>query len=161
MVKCDFADALQNRGGGTKMKRKILVAAMVVLAVGLVGTVAFAARGGFGPGTQVDLDKFKHFQQETGSLRDDMMLKGMELRNEFAKEQPDKNQITKLRNEMADLRTKIQAIAEKDGLPAWGRGAGKGFGGGCGGRGMMRGRGWGRGAGETGNPGCGGDCPKQ
>jgi hypothetical protein len=145
------------------MKRKILVVAAVVLAVGLAGTVAFAARGGFGPGSQVDLSVFKHFQQETASLRDDMMLKAMELRNEYSKEQPDKNQITKLRSEMADLRTKIQAIAEKDGLPAWGRGPGKGFGGGgCGGgRGMMRGHGWGRGPGEKGNPGCSGDCPKQ
>ena len=144
------------------MKKKILVAAMVVLAVGLVGTVAFAARGAFGPGTQVDLNAFRHFQQETASLRDDMMLKGIELRNEYAKEQPDQNQIAKLRNEMVDLRTKIQGIREKNGLPAWGRGSGEGFGGGCGGRGIMRGRGWGRGPGANGNFGCAGvDCPNQ
>jgi hypothetical protein len=136
--------------------KKLIVAAAVVLAVGLVGTMAFAARGGFGPGGQVDLKAFRQFQQETLTFRDEMMLKGMELRNEYAKEQPNQNQIAALKTEMSDLRLKIQASAEKNGLPAWGRGQGRGFGSGFGGGPGMRGRGPGRGAGCA-----GGDCPQQ
>jgi hypothetical protein len=109
--------------------KKLLVVAAVVIAVALVGTLAYAARSGFGPGSQVDVTAFRQFQQETMPLRDAMMAKGLELRNEYSKENPDKGQIDKLRGEMKDLRTKIQAAAETNGLPAFmGRGAGGGYG---------------------------------
>jgi hypothetical protein len=137
------------------MKKAVLITAAVVLMVALVGTVAFAARGGcWGPGGgKVDLNAFKQFQKETSPLRDEMMAKGVELRNEYAKEKPDKAAITKLRAEMGDIRTKIQAAAEKNGLPAWGKGRGTGSGSGegrgFGGRGNWGGhkRGFGRGPG--------------
>jgi hypothetical protein len=74
-------------------------------------------------------------------LRDEMMTKGMELRNEFAKDNPDKGQIDRLKGEMKDLRTRIQAAAEKNGLPAWGMGrGGRGGSWGCGGPGKRGGR---------------------
>jgi hypothetical protein len=141
--------------------KKFVVAAVIVAAIALLGTGAYAARQGWGPGTQVDVNAFRQFQQETSTLRDEMTAKGLELRNEFIKENPDQGKIDALKTEMRDLRTKIQAVAAKDGLPAWGmgRGAGRGFGGR-----MMGGAGCGYGAGPgTGaGPGCAqGNCPNQ
>jgi zinc resistance-associated protein len=140
--------------------KKLMVMAAVVVAVGLLGTVSYAAWQGRGPAGQVDVNAFRQFQKETLPLRDEMMAKGLELRNEYAKDKPDQDQITKLRAEIGDLRTKIQVAAEKQGLPAWGNGpgAGRGFG-----RRMMGGAGCGFGGGPgAGGPGCAqGDCPRQ
>jgi hypothetical protein len=94
-----------------------------------------------------------------------MMAKGLELRNEYMKQNPDQARITKLQGEIGDLRTKVQAVAEKQGLPAFGNGPGMGFGsrmmswghGGRRGAGMM-GVGYGRGPGFGGGPGRG-NCP--
>jgi zinc resistance-associated protein len=130
--------------------KKVLVGVAIVLAVALVGTLAYAARPGNGPTAQVDINAFKQFQKQTLPLRDEMMTKGMELRNEFSKDNPDKGQIDRLKGEMKDLRTRIQAAAEQNGLPAWGMGRG-GRGGSCGydgpGKrgGRMMGNGFGRG----------------
>jgi len=140
-----------------KSMKKLTVVAAVVVAIALLGTGAYAARQGWGPGPggQVDVKAFRQFQQETSSLRDEMMAKGLELRNEFAKAAPNQGVIEALKAEMRALRTSIQAVAEKNGLPAWGmgRGAGRGFGGGCG---------YGKGPGAGGGLGCAqGDCPKQ
>jgi hypothetical protein len=140
--------------------KKLMVVAAVVVAIALLGTGAYAARQGWGPGSggQVDVKAFRQFQQETSTARDEMMAKGLELRNEFAKENPDQGVIDSLKNDMRALRTSIQAAAEKHKLPAWGmgRGAGRGYGGR-----MMGGGGCG-GPGAGGGLGCAqGDCPKQ
>jgi hypothetical protein len=139
--------------------KKFVVAAVIVAAIALLGTGAYAARQGWGPGPagQVDVTAFRQFQQETSSLRDEMMAKGLELRNEFIKENPNQGVIDALKVQIRDLRTKIQVVADKHALPAWGmgRGTGRGFGGR-----MMGGAGCGYGAG--GGPGCAqGDCPNK
>ena len=130
--------------------KKVLVAALVLTAGLLMGSMAFAAWGpGCGPGAggQVDVQAFRNFQKETLPLRDEMMVKRLELRNEFTKEKPDQNRIATLQKEMIDLRTKIQDSAQKNGLPNWGQGRMMGRGG----------HGPGRMAGRGGyGPGCGG-----
>jgi zinc resistance-associated protein len=138
--------------------KKLVAVAVAVLVVALLGTVVYAARPGCGPGGQVDVTAFRQFQKETLPLRDEMMAKRLELRNEYAKESPDQGLITKLRADITGLRTQIQAAAEKNGLPAWGGGPGAGKG---------RGR-WAKGEGRWGCGGCGGggcgqadDSPKQ
>jgi hypothetical protein len=143
-----------------KDMKKWMVVAAVIVGIALLGTGAYAARQGWGPGSgvQVDVNAFRQFQQETSTLRDEMMAKGLELRNEFAKAAPDQGVIESLKTEMRALRASIQAAAEKNGLPAWGmgRGAGRGFGGR-----MMGGAGCG-GLGAVGGPGCAqGNCPTQ
>jgi zinc resistance-associated protein len=142
--------------------KKIWVTALVaVLGLAFLGTSAFAACGmGGGPGAKgkpVDVTAFKAFQKETLPLRDEMMVKRVELRNEFLKEKPDQNRIATLQKEMIDLRLKIRTAAEKNGLPAFGQGMG--------GHGGMGGRGHGMGGhGMAGHGGMGmgsGDCPMQ
>jgi hypothetical protein len=100
-------------------------------------------------------------------MRDEMMVKRLEVRNEFSKEKPDQSRIATLQKEMIDLRTKIQESAQKNGLPNWGQGRMMGRGGygpGCDGYGpgRMAGRGFGgaRGGYGPGSGGCGGPCAK-
>ncbi len=109
---------------------KKVVAVAVVLAIGLVGT-AYAQPFGPGYAGQVDVNKVTQFQKETLPLRDELATRNIELRNEYLKQNPDRDKIAQLQKETIDLRTKIQAAAEKQGLPAWGNGgrmAGRGYG---------------------------------
>lgn len=112
--------------------RKTVVMVGIVLAAGLliVGTVSAWypggghhgwSRGGYGMryGT-VDTEKFRSFQKETLSLREEMIAKDIELQNEYNKPTPDSNRIAVLRKEIIDLETKIQEIGAKHGLSAWG-----------------------------------------
>ncbi len=147
--------------------KKVVVAVVAVAVIGLLGTMGYAAWQG-GPDGQVDVNALRQFQKETLPLRDEMMAKGLELRNEYNKQNPDQNRIAKLRTEMEGLRTQIQAVAEKQGLPAFGNGSGMGRGWGSrmigwgygGGRGAgMMGGGYGRGSDFHGGPGRGSNCP--
>lgn len=133
------------------MKKIWLIGLAAVFGIALLGTTVFAQCGmgygyGGGPGyaaagKPVDVAAFKAFQKETLPLRDEMMTKRVELRNEYLKEKPDQNRIATLQKEMIDLRVKIRSAAEKNGLPAFGPGMG-GRGCGWGGPGMG-GRGFG------------------
>lgn len=118
------------------MKRLAATVAVVVM-IGLFATAGYAAWQGRGPFGQVDVNAFRQYQKETLQLRDELMAKNLELRNEYAKETPDASKVTKLQNDIVSLRTEIRKAADKHDLPAWGGGRGYGFGGG-----MM---GWGRG----------------
>jgi zinc resistance-associated protein len=137
------------------MKRTAMV--IVVVAVALVAAgAAFAQMGsgpsmgygrgqyGSGPESQVNIENMKKFQKETLGLRDELMTKRAELHNEYIKETPDTARIAEIQKQMIDIRTKIQKVAEKNGLPAWGPGHGR--------RGMGRGMMAGSGA-------CGCGCP--
>ncbi|BCS51912.1 hypothetical protein [Geobacter sp. SVR] len=116
-----------------------------VIGVGLLafaGT-AFAGPWGYGggmvaQGTPVSVEAVKKFQDETTTLRNEMMLKKVELRNEYLKQPVDAGRVATLTKEMTDLQAKITTIATSNGLPGPG-------GGGCGmGCGMGMGRGMGR-----------------
>ncbi len=140
--------------------KKVVVVLVAVAVIGLLGTMGYAARQGAADG-QVDVGALRQLQKETLPLRDEIMAKGLELRNEYNKETPDQNRIAKLGTEMAGLRTQIQAAAEKQGVPAFGYGPGMGRGWGS----RMMGWGYGRGPGFRGGPGFGGgpgpggNCP--
>jgi hypothetical protein len=154
--------------------KKVSVVAVVVAVGFLLSTVAYAVSQGYGPGSsQVDVKALRQFQKETLPLRDELATKNLELRNEYAQQNPDPAKVATLQKEIIDLRTKIQAAAEKQGLPAYGPGMGYGYGGYGMGPGMMYGYGgygpgYGRGpwmmgrGGYGGGPGYGGGygyCP--
>jgi len=130
------------------MKRTAMM--IVVAAVALIVASAASAQMGWGPGMgygreyngsgpdgQVNVENLKKFQKETMSLRDDLIAKRTELQNEYNKQAPDTARIADLRKQMIDIQAKIQKAAEKNGLPAWGQGYGRGRMG----RGMMSGSG--------------------
>lgn len=126
--------------------KKLTIAALIVAVAFAFGSLGYAAWwGGYGPGSgaQVDIQALKSFQKETLPLRDELVTKQLELRNEYAKDNPDQNRIAALEKELIDLRTKIEASAEKHALPNWGPGRMMGRGGW--GHGYMMGRGYGYG----------------
>jgi glutamine synthetase type III len=65
----------------------------------------------------VDIEKVKQFQNETSGLRDDLVVKKLELRNERMKQDPDTDKIATLRNEIMEIRHKIRGIADKYEVP--------------------------------------------
>ncbi len=119
--------------------RNVVMTAVVVAAAVLFAGGAHAWWGGHGPsdgpGSVTDVESFKKFQKETLSLRDEMMTRKIELRNEYYKEKPDASRIATIRKEIIDLETKIQAAADKYGIETGGPMRGRG----TMGRGMMAG----------------------
>ncbi len=63
-----------------------------------------------------DAEKVKEFQRETLELRDALMVKKAEIRQEYAKTNPDRRKITDLQKELADIRSRIHEKAEECGL---------------------------------------------
>jgi hypothetical protein len=126
------------------MKKTVVTVALVLLAGLVVAGAASAwctwggsggwSRGGYGTryGT-VDTERFRNFQKDTLSLREEMMSKNLELQNEYSKPTPDPKRVAALEKETIDLQTKIQEVADKYGISGQGRGYP--------GRGMM-GPGW-------------------
>lgn len=140
------------------MKKAAILSLVIMVAVALAGVASAhmwgedggpgygmgpGMMGGYGPGAgkAVDIEKFKQFQKETAGLREEMMLKGLELRNEFLKEKSDEDRISTLQKELIDIRTKIHKAADKAGIEQMGRGNGgkRGWGGRGMGPGMMGG----------------------
>ena len=128
---------------------------VTVIGVGLLAMAGTALAGPWGrwggyaaQGTPVSVEAVKKFQGETTALRSEMMLKKVELRNEYLKQPIDATKVATLTKEMTDLQTKITTIATSSGLPGpgggYGMGGGMGMGGGCGMGGRM---GMGRGMG--------------
>ncbi|MDA8423137.1 MAG: hypothetical protein M0Z89_07360 [Nitrospiraceae bacterium] len=106
----------------------IAVAAMLVLA-----SAAFAwwdgPGMGYGPGyySGANAETMKKFQKETLSLRDEFMTKRIELRSEYDKPAPDTARIAALQKDIIDIQAKIQVVADKNGVPAWGPGPRRGM----------------------------------
>jgi len=65
----------------------------------------------------VDIEKVKQFQKETSDLRDDLVIKRLELRNEKMKQTPDTGRIAALTNEIKEIRHKIKGVADKYEVP--------------------------------------------
>jgi zinc resistance-associated protein len=138
---------LQNLTGGKKMKKRTLVILGLVLSLSLIASGSAFARWGGGYGmmgggyargggdcyvSDVDPEVMAKFQKETLSLRDELVTKQLELRQEYNKETTDADRIAELRKDMIDIQTKIQKVAEKYDIDRGGQGrqarAGKGRG---------------------------------
>ena len=109
--------------------KKIALIAMVVVAAGVLLTgMAYAYWcGGYGmqQGTSPQIENVEKFQKETLTLRDELIAKKLELRNEYSKPNPDPNRIATLQKEIVEYRTKIQEIANKYGVHGFGPIGGK------------------------------------
>ena len=131
-------------GGNDMKKRNLMVVGLVLSLSVLMAGSAFARwgdgnRGGYdcnggsdcyqaGQGAEVDIEALTRFQKETLQFRDELLTKRLELSQEYDKENPDADQIAKLRKEIVDVETSIAKVADKydiDNGPG-GRRAGKG-----------------------------------
>ena len=126
---------------------RVTTAAVIGAAVLAMAGTALAGPCGGGPGgcgtgcggakgTPVNIDALKKFQSATTEMRNQMMIKRVELRNEQLKQPVDETKVALLTKEMNDLRTKITAAATANGLPFANDDCGI-----CGGMGMGKGRG--------------------
>ncbi len=100
------------------MIRTLLAVITIVL---LIAGMAYAAHvhgtdQGSGTKGTTEIENLKKFQKETLSLRDDLITKRLELKNEYSKSPKDYSRIATLRKEIAEIRTKIEEIADKYGI---------------------------------------------
>jgi peptidoglycan hydrolase CwlO-like protein len=111
------------------MNKNIMISFLVITGLLLAGLVYAANYMNY-----ANPETMRKFQRETLSLREELMSKEYELQYEYNKEVPDTNHIAALQKEITELEKKIQATADKYGIP--------------GSRGMMgygmKGYGWGR-----------------
>ena len=70
----------------------------------------------------VDPETMAKFQKETLSLRDELIMKRLELNQEYDKDTPDADRIAQLRKDMIDVQTKIQKVADTYDIEAGGQG---------------------------------------
>jgi zinc resistance-associated protein len=107
-----------------KKMRNWLIGSTVVFTFVVLVSAVFAHSPGQGGGlyckqlADADIDKVRQFQRETLPLRDEMMIKKLEVRKELNKETPDRGRIAELKKEMIDIRTQIQKRADGAGLPS-------------------------------------------
>lgn len=117
------------------MKKTMVIGLMAAVLI-LTGSAVYAWWGGYEPGygAGANVETVRKFQKETLSLRDELMVKNLELQSEYDKPVPDTARIASLKKEVIDIQAKIQVVADKHGIPAWGPGSGRGM---MAGRGMM------------------------
>ncbi|HYA11927.1 MAG TPA: hypothetical protein VEF37_02945 [Thermodesulfovibrionales bacterium] len=102
------------------MKKKTIIGLVMVLGLLIMSAVyASGYRGPYGMNTwqSVDVENVKQFQKETLSLRDELITKRLELRQECGKQDSDSDRITALRNDIRDIRSKIKEVADKYEVP--------------------------------------------
>jgi len=138
-------------------KRNLTIVVGLVLALSmLAGSTAFAKRDCRGDedrgrrgyncwsaekGSDVNLENLTKFKKETLELRDQLLIKKLELNQEYAKEKPDADVVAKLRKEIVDIQTSIAKVAANYGFEDYGKGkrdrSGSGRGNGDCGRGCL------------------------
>jgi hypothetical protein len=101
------------------MKKRAIIGMMVALGL-FVGSSAYAAGcGGCGDnGKCKDPQAVQQFKGETASLAAELKAKDLELRNEYAMAGIDITRTGELESEIKELKARIQAVAEKHGMPA-------------------------------------------
>jgi hypothetical protein len=119
------------------MKKRTLIVVGIVLSLSLLAAGGVFARGGDGYGmrdgkgyncwrdsdrTQVDPETMTKFRKETLPLRDELLTKRLELSQEYGKENPDAENIAKLRKEMIDIEMTIGKVADKYDIDGSGQG---------------------------------------
>lgn len=101
------------------MKKVLAGFMLMILLVAVAGVVYAAHMHGVTEGTNpatTNIEDLKKFQKETLSLRDELITKRLELQNEYNKPQKDFARIAALKKEIVDIRTKIEAAADKYGI---------------------------------------------
>lgn len=104
------------------MISKRMIAFVTAALLMLAATAVYAGKGnGMGMGMggcnqDVSIESFRQFQKDTTTLRDEMMVKRIEMQRERAKEKPDEARLATLRQEMTSLRTQIHDAGKKYGM---------------------------------------------
>ncbi len=103
------------------MKKELIIGLILIVGLLLVSAVyaQFPDKGyGLKQFSNADIEKVKKFQRETLPLRDELIAKKLEIRQEYGKENPNRERIAALEKEIIDIRAKIHQKADELGLPA-------------------------------------------
>jgi len=73
-------------------------------------------------GSDVDLEGVIKFKKETLGLRDQLLTKRLELKQEYNKENPNADTVGKMRKEIVDIQTSIAKVAASYDLGDFGKG---------------------------------------
>jgi hypothetical protein len=108
------------------MRKRVMVS-VVLAAFLLLGSAVYANfpdgyRNCLSRYNMADLEKVKQFQHDTLQLRDELMVKKLAIRQEYAKAAPDRQKIAALQKEVIDIRTQIHQKADENGIPLKGCG---------------------------------------
>lgn len=104
------------QGRMKKMKKNIIVAtlAMGILSVGALS--ASAAGSCCKEGTCADKQSVQQFKQGTSALTSALNAKNFELRELYGYDSINSRKISQLEAEIADLKSQIKLVAEKEGI---------------------------------------------
>lgn len=103
------------------MSKKMVTSLAVLLGLMIAGNVyAMGPRNCGGAGftaiTNVNVESVKNFLEDTSAVRNELIIKKIELWKEYAKNRYDYDQIAKIQKEIIDLKTKVMDSAKKYGL---------------------------------------------
>jgi hypothetical protein len=128
-----------------KVTRMVMAVMMVLVFAGAAFAWWDGPGMGYGQGyySGANAETMKKFQKETLSLRDELESKQLDLQIEYDKPVPDTARLASINKDIIDIQAKLQVVADKYGVPAWGPGSRGGMmmGRGMMGRGMMMGAG--------------------
>lgn len=101
------------------MKKKMIVG--IAMTVGILTIGALSASAADSCGNCTDKQSVQQFTQETAGLASELKTKDIELRVQYGYDAVDINKVDLLEAELKELKSKINAAAQKNGIPACSR----------------------------------------
>lgn len=102
------------------MNKKMIVG--IAMAIGILSVGALSASAADSCGKCADKQAVQQFTQETASLTSELKAKDIELREQYAYDGIDTHKVSALEEELKELKDKINAAAQKYGIPSCSRG---------------------------------------
>lgn len=97
------------------MKKNMIVG--IAMAMGMLSIGAISASAADTCGKCVDKQVVSQFTQETATLTDTLKAKDLELRGQYSNDSIDIHKVNALESEIKELKDKINATANKYGIP--------------------------------------------
>jgi hypothetical protein len=101
------------------MKKNMIVG--IALAMGLLSAGAISASAADSCGKCAGEEKIRQFKQDTAELSSALKAKDIELREQYTYNSIDTHKVGALEAEVKDIKDKINAAAQKYGIPACSR----------------------------------------
>jgi cell shape-determining protein MreC len=101
------------------MKKNMIVGIAMSMGILTVGAISASAADSYGK--CADKQAVQQFTQETVALTSALKTKDIELREQYSYDAIDTRKVSALEEELKDLKDKINAAAQKYGIPACSR----------------------------------------
>lgn len=101
------------------MKKTTIVG--IAMAMGILAVGAISASAADSCGKCADKQAIQQFTQETAALTSALKAKDIELRVQYSYDGSDTSKVSALEEELKELKDKVNAAAQKHGIPACSR----------------------------------------